>query len=191
MPADKVVTKTIEDFLAPSKQASSVLPASDTNSKPKNLDVVTVGFEDKISIMAYTNGRISKLYYVPLLASPVPTHLLNPLSSSAYTSSGGGDYDDDGNFIEDGQDDTSFLPLPYLTPMPLLGASATEDGGDWGSIYAAQIASLVARQAPEDRRIVVVGLGPDVGPRPGQEVELEHRREFLEVVKLVEASRVW
>lgn len=186
MAADAVITRTIDDYLAPSKQASN----SNSSGKTKSLDVVTIGFEDKISIMAYTNGRISKLYYVPLLASPVPTHLINPMSSSAYTSGGGGgDYDDDGNFVEDAQDDTSFLPLPYLTPMPLLGASTAET--DWGSIYAAQIASLVARQAPEDRRIVVVGLGPDVGPRPGQEVEMEHRKEFLEVVKLVEASRVW
>lgn len=165
--------KPVENFLAPSKHATAVLG-------PTTLDVVTLGFEDKISIMINTNGSISQLFYVPLLAAPVPSHLLG---------GGGGSYDDDGNFIEDGAaaDSDDFMPLAHLTPMPLLGHT----GEGLGSIYAAQIASMVARQAPEDRRIVVVGLGPAIGPRPGQDVELEHRKQFLEMIKLVEAARVW
>lgn len=113
-------------------------------------------------------------------------------SSSNYE-----EYDADGNYIDNEEytttgKGTDFMALPHLTPMPLIGGgSAAASDWDTGSLYSAQIASMVAKQAPEDRRVVVVGLGPELGPRPGQELDVRHRREFLEVVKLVEAARVW
>lgn len=185
-PTASATTKAevIENFLAPSKHASAILNEVSQDQPKKTLDVVTLGFEDKIVVLIHSNGRISKMYNVPLLASPVPSHILS------LPGSGLGSYhgDDDDNYDDQGGMD-EFLPLPHLTPMPLIGGSQEDD--IQGRIYATQIASMIARQAPEDRRIVVVGLGPDIGPRPGQDVELSHRKEFLQVIKLAQECRVW
>lgn len=45
----------IEGFATPSKKSSSQL------SSGKILDVITVAFADKISVMVYSNGRIGKM----------------------------------------------------------------------------------------------------------------------------------
>lgn len=180
-PAVKVTEGSRDDFLAPYK-LSTLTESSST------LDVSVIGFDDKITVLVYTAAQLNQFFYVPLLAAPVPSYMIGSEDSLA---AGPGTYDDDGNFIEDGHDDADFLPLPHLTPMPLLGANTSSEASSMGSIYAAQIASLIARQAPEDRRTVVVGLGPAIGPAPGQDLALAHRRQFLEIMKLVEAARVW
>lgn len=106
------------------------------------------------------------------------------------------DYDE----LEDDDHNDSLLPLPHLTPMPLVGGSSSYDLSDVQSrIYAAQIASVVARQAPQERRQVVVGLAADLGHAGGKGADFgaaevvtqEQRREFLEIIRLVQLCRVW
>lgn len=50
------------------------------------------------------------------------------------------------------------LPSTHLTPKTLLGGGG-EDRETLGQLYAAQIASQVSLRSPEDRRILVLGLG--------------------------------
>lgn len=115
------------------------------------------------------------------MASPIGEGL--PPSSAIFDPPSE-EYDDTDDDYND-----ALLPLPHLTPMPLIGGSQESD--IQGRIYAAQIASLIARQSPLDRRQVVVGLGADIGPRPGEEPTQNHRKEFLEVVRLTQLCRVW
>ncbi|ANB14375.1 hypothetical protein AWJ20_1963 [Sugiyamaella lignohabitans] len=135
------------------------------------IDVVTVGFEDKISVMVNYDGRIGKIYYVPLLASST-SHLAN--------------YE---NRDDDGNPENDLLPLSHLTPMPLVGGSSDHDVQ--GRLYASMIASIVSRQSPDENRTVLVGLGTSIGPRPDEEITIEHRKQLLEIVKLVQECRVW
>lgn len=50
------------------------------------------------------------------------------------------------------------LPSTHLTPKTLLGAGG-DDRETLGQLYAAQIASQISLRSPEDRRILVLGLG--------------------------------
>lgn len=54
--------------------------------------------------------------------------------------------------------DASLLPLPHLTPKTLLGGGG-EERESLAQLYAVQIASHIARRDPEERRMLVVGLG--------------------------------
>jgi proteasome assembly chaperone 3 len=54
--------------------------------------------------------------------------------------------------------DASLLPLAHLTPTTLLGGTVPERE-TLGQLYAAQIASAVAKRNPEERRMLVLGLG--------------------------------
>ncbi|KAF5099064.1 hypothetical protein D0Z03_001097 [Geotrichum reessii] len=166
----------------PAKSVKSI--TSDVNGI--KYDVVTTGFSDRISVMVHSNGLVSRIAYVPLLAAPTPAPVFSD-PAAAYNGHGS-DYDDDGNYIgqENNEVNDDFLPLPYLTPMVAMG-----HGDPFVSTYAAQIASLIARQAPDDRRIVMIGLGPHVGPKPNEDLEPVHRKQFLEIIKLIEQSRVW
>lgn len=50
------------------------------------------------------------------------------------------------------------LPSTHLTPRTLLGGGG-EDRETLGQLYAAQIASHLSMTSPDDRRILVLGLG--------------------------------
>lgn len=50
------------------------------------------------------------------------------------------------------------LPSTHLTPRTLLGAGG-ETRETIGQLYAAQLASHVSLVSPDDRRILVLGLG--------------------------------
>ena len=50
------------------------------------------------------------------------------------------------------------LPSAHLTPTTLLGAGSGERD-TLGQLYASQIASLITTRAPDDRRILLLGLG--------------------------------
>jgi proteasome assembly chaperone 3 len=50
------------------------------------------------------------------------------------------------------------LPSTHLTPKTLLGGGG-EDRETLGQLYAAQIASHISLRSPDDRRILVLGLG--------------------------------
>lgn len=75
---------------------------------------------------------------------------------------------------EEGND--SLLPLPELTATTVLGGRADH----WeriGHLYACQIASAIVTKNPNEKRLLVVGLGlnkPDID-----------RDVFLEVLELV------
>lgn len=75
---------------------------------------------------------------------------------------------------EDGDD--SLLPLPELTATAVLGGRSDH----WekiGHLYACQISSAIVTKNPNEKRLLVVGLGldnPDVD-----------RDAFLEVLELV------
>ena len=50
------------------------------------------------------------------------------------------------------------LPSTHLTPKTILGGGG-EDRETLGQLYAAQVASQLSLRSPEDRRILVLGLG--------------------------------
>ncbi len=50
------------------------------------------------------------------------------------------------------------LPSTHLTPTTLLGGGG-EERETLGQLYAAQLASHLSLRSPDDRRILVVGLG--------------------------------
>uniref|UniRef100_A0A060SXD5 ARAD1A08514p n=1 Tax=Blastobotrys adeninivorans TaxID=409370 RepID=A0A060SXD5_BLAAD len=135
----------------------------------QTLDVVVIGFADKISVMIYGDGRLGKLYYVPLSATVSQLHPVG---------------------MEDGPRDqqVDMFPLPHLTPMPLIGADSNDIQG---RLYASQVASTISRQSPEEKRTVVIGLGPDIGPRVDEPITAHHRKQLVEVIRLVEQCRVW
>lgn len=134
----------------------------------KQLDVVSVGFADKISIMVYSrDGRLGKLFSVSLSALSAANAEVPKLP---------------------GQDENYLLPLPNINPVALMGSDANDVQG---RLYASTISSLVARQSPQERRNLVIGVAYDLGPREDEEIEKHHRQELLEVVKLVQEARVW
>lgn len=52
----------------------------------------------------------------------------------------------------------SLLPMAHLTPKTLLGGGG-EERESLAQLYAAQIASYIARRDADERRTLVVGLG--------------------------------
>ena len=68
------------------------------------------------------------------------------------------------------------LPGAHLDPRTLLGAG-DGDREAVGHLYATQMASYITMKNPDDRRILVVGLGLEK-PDPGQEA-------FFDVLDLV------
>jgi proteasome assembly chaperone 3 len=73
--------------------------------------------------------------------------------------------------------DASLLPLPHLTPKVLLGGGGEERESS-GQLYAVQIASHIARRNPEEKRMLIVGLGL-MKPKPDRE-------SFFDVIELVQ-----
>ncbi|KAK9459273.1 uncharacterized protein V1516DRAFT_679464 [Lipomyces oligophaga] len=129
------------------------------------VDSIIYGFIDKILVSVAVDGRLGKMYYVPLTASP---------SINAFS------------YVEaDDEDDYSLLPLTHLTPMGLIGAPPDDAEG---RMYAVQIASLISRQAPEERRTVVVSLAP---MKYGQMTTEQQREMFLTIVEMVGECRLW
>lgn len=55
-------------------------------------------------------------------------------------------------------EEDGLLPLPYLSPITLLGG-ADPEREMMGRLYGTQIASAIATKNPGDNRVVVVGLG--------------------------------
>ncbi len=69
------------------------------------------------------------------------------------------------------------LPSTHLNPTTLLGGGG-DDRETLGQLYATQIASQLSMRAPEDRRILVVGLGLQ---------KLDTKREaFFDLIELVQ-----
>ena len=55
-------------------------------------------------------------------------------------------------------DENRLLPMPQLTPKPLLGAS-TSERETVGQLYATQIASALFTTNPQENRTLLIGLG--------------------------------
>ncbi|KAF5606786.1 uncharacterized protein FSUBG_5767 [Fusarium subglutinans] len=98
-------------------------------------EVAYTGFADKILITISQEGRLSQWIQVPLTGSSSGVVEMNLPSSSK-----------------------GLLPSTHLTPITLFGGGG-EERETLGQLYAAQIASQICLRSPDDRRILVLGLG--------------------------------
>ncbi|KAF4120557.1 proteasome assembly chaperone 3 [Geosmithia morbida] len=101
-------------------------------------EVSRLDFSDKILLTISQHGRLSQWIQVPLTGSSADQ------VEMALPSAG-----------------TSLLPSAHLTPKTLLGGGG-QDRETIGQLYAAQVASQISLRAPDDRRILVLGLGVDL-----------------------------
>ncbi|KAI1168972.1 hypothetical protein F5B18DRAFT_3921 [Nemania serpens] len=90
-------------------------------------------FADRILLTLCQEGRLSQWIQVPLSA-PSPAAVDMALANE------------------------SLLPMAHLTPKTLLGGGG-EERESLAQLYAAQIASHIARRDADERRTLVVGLG--------------------------------
>ncbi|WEW61539.1 hypothetical protein PRK78_007029 [Emydomyces testavorans] len=124
----------IEDlpFPAQTKQAAGLVGGIQT-------DVMMISFSDKILVTVTQNGRLAHWLHVPLENT-------NPGTGGYHT------------IPEEGED--SLIPLAELTATTVLGGRSP----GWeriGHLYACQIASAIATKYPNEKRLLVVGLGLD------------------------------
>ncbi|KAI0024546.1 hypothetical protein F4780DRAFT_607315 [Xylariomycetidae sp. FL0641] len=111
----------------------------------------SISFEDKILVTLSQEDRLAQWVQVPLSAA-------SPASDLALTN-------------------PSLLPMTHLTPRTLLGGGG-EERESLAQLYAAQVASFIARRNPEERRTLVLGLGIH---------KLRPEREaFFDVLELVQ-----
>ncbi|KAJ9301339.1 hypothetical protein DTO271G3_1474 [Paecilomyces variotii] len=135
-------------FPATTKQTAGVINGVKT-------DVMSIGFADKILVTVSQKGKLAHWLHVPL-------ENLNPGTDGLHT-------------ISDGDDD-SLLPMTNLTTTTILGGHAA--GHDVvGQLYARQIASAIVMKNPNEKRLLVVGLGLD-SAEPDRDV-------FFAIVDLV------
>ncbi|KAK6833750.1 hypothetical protein PG990_001415 [Apiospora arundinis] len=115
-------------------------------------EAMVMNFSDKIMVTLSQEGRLSQWIQVPLLApSPAAAEMSLP--------------------------NPSLLPLAHLTPRTLLGGGGEERESS-GQLYAAQIASHIARKNPEEGRTLLVGLGLQK-PTP-------NRESFFDLIELIQ-----
>ncbi|OMP83823.1 hypothetical protein BK809_0005204 [Diplodia seriata] len=107
-------------------------------------DVMVVRFADKIMVTIVQGGRLAHWVHVPL---DHPT--ADPLSAAAPPTS-----------FEDGDPASSLdlLPMSHLTATTVLGGTVPERDTA-GQLVAAQVASTIATKDPDEKRLVVVGMG--------------------------------
>jgi proteasome assembly chaperone 3 len=98
-------------------------------------EISSTSFADKILVTISQEGRLSQWIQVPLTGSSSGVVEMNLPSS-----------------------DKGLLPSTHLTPTTLFGGGG-EERETLGQLYAAQIASQICLRSPEDRRILVLGLG--------------------------------
>ncbi|KAI1173677.1 hypothetical protein F4777DRAFT_425864 [Nemania sp. FL0916] len=109
-------------------------------------------FADKILVTLCQEGRLAQWVQVPLSA-PSPAAVDMALASE------------------------SLLPMSHLTPKTLLGGGG-EERESLAQLYAAQIASYIARRDFDERRTLLLGLGLQ-RLRPDREA-------FFDVLELVQ-----
>ncbi|KAK2751790.1 hypothetical protein FQN55_009232 [Onygenales sp. PD_40] len=119
-------------FPASTKQAAGVLGGILT-------DVMAVSFSDKIIVTVSQKGKLAQWLHVPLENT-------NPGTDGYHT-------------LPDPNED-GLLPLSNLTATSVLGARGSERE-TIGQLYACQIASMIATKNPDEKRLLVVGLGLD------------------------------
>ncbi|KAA8643271.1 uncharacterized protein ATNIH1004_010038 [Aspergillus tanneri] len=117
-------------FPAATKKASGVVNMIQT-------DVMCVNFSDRILVTVSQKGRLGHWLHVPL-------ENRNPGTEGSHT-------------ISESADD-GLLPLSSLTATSLLGGRIPEHE-TVGQLYARQIASAIVTKTPNEKRLLVVGLG--------------------------------
>ncbi|PKY06819.1 hypothetical protein P168DRAFT_316795 [Aspergillus campestris IBT 28561] len=118
-------------FPAATKQATGVI-----NGVPT--DVMSLSFSDKILFTISQKGRLGHWLHVPLGSQ-------NPGTDGAHT-------------IPESADDDSLLPMASLTATSLLGGRLP--GHETiGQLYARQVASIIVTKNPNEKRLLVVGIG--------------------------------
>jgi len=80
------------------------------------------------------------------------------------------------NSFDDDDDDAQLLPMPHLTATTILGGRA-QNADTIGELYATQIASAIAAKNPEEKRLLVLGMGMSKVETDGQ--------SYMEVLQLV------
>ncbi|PHH77108.1 hypothetical protein CDD80_932 [Ophiocordyceps camponoti-rufipedis] len=98
-------------------------------------EATALSFADRILLTISQQGRLSQWIQVPLAASSagIVEMALPSLKND-------------------------LLPSTHLTPTTLLGGG-DDDRQTLGQLYAAQIASHLSLRSPDDRRVLVLGLG--------------------------------
>ncbi|KAK7935108.1 hypothetical protein PG985_000603 [Apiospora marii] len=136
------------------KEEAFPAPSKQANGLIDGIDTeaMVMNFADKIMVTLSQEGRLSQWIQVPLLApSPAAAEMSLP--------------------------NPSLLPLTHLTPRTLLGGGGEERESS-GQLYAAQIASHIARKNPEEGRTLLVGLGLQK-PTP-------NRESFFDLIELIQ-----
>ncbi|EOD44702.1 putative an15g01155 proteasome assembly chaperone 3 protein [Neofusicoccum parvum] len=129
-------------------------------------DVMVLRFADKIMVTISQGGRLAHWVHVPL---DHPT--ADPTSTAAPPTS----FEDDAD-PEDPAANLDLLPMAHLTATTVLGGTMPERDTA-GQLVATQVASAIATKDPEERRLVVVGMG--------LEKKDMSREAFVDVVGLV------
>jgi proteasome assembly chaperone 3 len=77
----------------------------------------------------------------------------------------------------------------HLNPRFLLG-SANDSRGEIAQLYSVQIASLVVRQSPQERRTLLVGIG--LKGKLASDYESDEARKLIyEILEMVVECRIW
>ncbi len=135
-------------------------------------EVMAITFTDKIMVTIAQGGRLAQWVRQQISFSfavvDLAVKVQVPLESSNPNQV-------DHHISADSNED-SLLPLPYLTPLTLLGG-ADSSREMMGRLYSTQIASAIANRNPGDTRTVVLGLGLS-------KVEAD-RDTFFDILELV------
>ncbi|KAI9799448.1 MAG: hypothetical protein M1825_004548 [Sarcosagium campestre] len=132
-------------------------------------------FSDKILMTVCQGGKLSQWIHVPTdTADPATSteHRLLPTVG-----------DDPGLDFEDGENSNEIdglLPLPYLTPKTILGGS-TSERSTVGRLLAAHAATMMIARDADETRLVVLGLGLEMGTPEGG-IEREGFFDLLELM---------
>ncbi|GAM39812.1 hypothetical protein TCE0_034r11660 [Talaromyces pinophilus] len=101
-------------------------------------DVLSMGFSDRILVTVSQEGRLAHWLHVPLENN-------NPGTDGFHT-------------FSEGDADNSLLPLSSLTATTLLGGHASGQETT-NQLLARQIGSAIATKTPNEKRVLLVGLG--------------------------------
>lgn len=145
----------------------------------QHVEVLVMGYSDRIMIHVTTEGKLGQLvapFHFAYFDQKISISLSNPLPSNDYM---------DG----DGEDGEMEETPSHLNPRFLLG-SANDARGEIAQLYAVQIASLVVRQSPDERRMLLVGIG--LKGKLASDYDSEEARTLInEVVGMVDTCRIW
>ncbi|KYK61557.1 hypothetical protein DCS_02699 [Drechmeria coniospora] len=135
-----------DEFPVPSRHASGLVNGITT-------DVTSLSFSDKILVTISQEGRLSQWVRHSVLFALATRREADMEFQVPLTGSSGGIVDMTLPSLNHG-----LLPSTHLTPRTLVGGGG-DDRETFGQLYAAQIASRLSLKSPDDRRILVLGLG--------------------------------